>query len=61
MLFFGNERQVSRDQLKVIDIPATPKEGKERWLKLLPRFGHASLGKIVFEPPEEGGTNQNLH
>ena len=46
------ERQVSREQLKVLDVPSEWKKEKEPWLTVLPRMGRVELGEGVLVPQD---------
>lgn len=49
----GNERQVTREQVKVIGIPSTRKGGGQTWLRVFPHFGRIELRETVLGSPNE--------
>ena len=44
------ERQVTGDQVKVLDVPSAWKKNAEAWAQNLPKLGHVQLGKAVSVP-----------
>ena len=44
------ERQVARDQIKVLDVPSMWKKDAEPWAQNLPKLGHVELGEAVSVP-----------
>lgn len=56
----GQERQVTREQLKVMDVPSEWEKAKEPWLTVLPRLGRVESGEGVLVPqvtPTEESVN----
>ena len=46
------ERQITRDQIKVLDIPQAWKKDAEPWVRALAKLGHVELGEAVSVPQD---------
>lgn len=56
-IVFNSERQVTREQMKVINIFAMHNKKGMRWLRVLPRFRRVNLGETVLAF-QKGGTRE---